>query len=156
LNGDSNEDTGGELSSCLFNSLRWMATSNFERPGPRPAPPSRDALAECVLHQLTSEQRGAQLFVVAETPFCRIVGLPNRWTSSGFMLVGRVRSSSMSNDKEVRGHDDEDYRSSEDSEPKPHPRTHPTLPIDFLRPAISKSPTHIKAESNDNAQKSGQ
>ena len=64
--GKPNIDTGGELSSCLFNSLRWVATLNFERSGPRPAPPSRDALAECVLHKLTSEQRGAQLFVVAE------------------------------------------------------------------------------------------
>jgi hypothetical protein len=69
--GKPNIDTGGELSSCLFNSLRWVATLNFERSGPRPAPPSRDALAECVLHKLTSEQRGAQLFVVAENAVFR-------------------------------------------------------------------------------------
>jgi hypothetical protein len=36
------------VANCLLNRLRRVATLNCERSGPRPAQPSRDALAECV------------------------------------------------------------------------------------------------------------
>jgi hypothetical protein len=91
-----------------------------------------------------------------QTPSCRIAGRTGRCTSKGLALSGHVPSTSLGNEKKVQGHCDENYRSSEDSKPKPYPGTHPTLPIHFLRAAISKSPTDIKTESNDKTQKSGQ